>query len=141
MPSGFTIDTGRRIVLQCAWGIVLGPRMVEHARALGLDPRFEPSFMTISDLRRVTDMQATSEDVRELAAASPFGAGSLRVTIVSSDEMFGLSRMFELLREQKGDVMHISRDLDDALEWLGIVQHKQAIVATLGAAPVTSFDP
>ena len=140
MPSGYTIDVSRRIVLQSAWGIVRGARLVDHDRMLGADPNFDPSFMAIGDLRRVSEILASSADIRRLVKSSPFGAGSRRVVLASSDEAFGLSRMFELLRDGRMESLYVTRDFDDALRWLGVVQHKAAILSALDAPPMVTTD-
>ena len=140
MPRSYSIDTARRIVVSRGWGVLTGPGLLEHSRSLAADARFDSSFMHLYDLRRVTDIQASSKDLATLAGVSPFGVDARRVSIAASDLAYGLSHMFEMLGERKGDTMHVTRDLDAALLWLGMVQHADAIVAALEGAPDVSFE-
>ena len=141
MPCGYTIDAGRRLVLGRGWQDVTGTMLVEYSNALGRDPMFERAFMQLFDFRRTLDLRLESHDVRTIAGVTPFGPGSRRVSLVATDLAFGLARMYEMLRDESGDALHVTRDLDDALLWLGIVQHKAAIVAALAAPPDVTVGP
>lgn len=70
-------------------------------------------------LAHVTRVELTSEELRRLAGRSIFSPASRRAAVASSDVVFGLSRMFEILRETLGETgIRVFRNLDDALDWV-----------------------
>ena len=76
-------------------------------------------FSQLMDLTQVTNVEFGTEDLRRLAQRSIFSPDSRRAILVSSDVVFGLSRMFEIFRETLGETgIRVFRNLDDALEWV-----------------------
>lgn len=119
MPGSYTIFPESRLVYSRAWDVLTPAVLLAHSRALAGDPRFQPSFAQLSDLRDVTEVTVSGEDIREAAEASPFGAGARRAIIVSSDLIFGMTRMYEALRENVSEDLMVFRDVPSALHWLG----------------------
>jgi hypothetical protein len=61
----------------------------------------------------------TGEDVRELASKTVFSPQSRRAFLVSGDLAFGLARMFEILRDAKGEFgIRVFREKEDTLNWV-----------------------
>ena len=56
------------------------------------DPDFDPNFSEIADLAMSAD------DVRGLAQKDIFSPHSRRAIVVPNDNIFGLARMYEILR-------------------------------------------
>ena len=140
MPSAYTIDQTRSIVLSRGWGVITEHELLAHARALAADPRFEPHFCQLADLRDVTSVQVTSATIRQLVHLSPFGAGARRALVGSTDIVYGMARMFQIMRDESPDDIQVFRDLDAALEWLGIAGAKDALLAALSeASPTPEF--
>lgn len=110
MPISYRVDTSLRLVFSRAWGVVTDGEMLSHSLALRADPRFEPDFKHWLDAGAVTDLQLTSEVVRRLAAQTPFGPGSRRAVVASADFVFGMSRMFQLLRDDTPGQLSVFRD-------------------------------
>jgi len=135
MPGGYSIEPNRSIVLSRAWGVLEDRELLAHARALAADPRFKPHFRQISDFRDVTDFHLTDQVIREMVYLSPFGAGARRALVVGTDVAFGLARMFQILREQSPDEIAIFRDMDKALEWLGVSEEREILLSALSKAP------
>ena len=93
--------------------------LLAHQEKLLADPDFSSDFSQFMDLTHVTKVELTNEELRRLAAGSIFSSASRRAILVSSDLVFGLSRMFEIFREtlvEKG--IRVFRNLDDALDWV-----------------------
>ena len=42
------------------------------------------------------DVQFTASTIREMVRLNPFGAGARRALVVTSDELFGMARMYQL---------------------------------------------
>src|SRR5439155_21230590 len=105
-----------------AWGVVTGAELIAHAHALAADPRFHPALRQLSDLREATLDQVETATIAQVASLSPFGQGSHRAIVVPGDLAYGLSRMFEILREPVPDEIHVCRSLTEACTWLGVSQ-------------------
>ena len=119
MPSSYTILPESRFVYTRGWGVVTDAMVLAQARALKSDPRFQPSFAQLYDLREAT-LAFTSAGVREVALVSPFGVGARRAFVTgSSDSLFGMVRMYEALREPARDEVMGFHDVHEALRWLG----------------------
>ncbi len=120
MPVSYRIDRERRIVFTEASGVVTDSELIEFQKQLRDDPEFEPDFHQLSDCRAIDEVGVTSEGVQEAASRSPFGQGSLRAIVVSSDVAFGMARMFENLRHEAQDEVRVFRNAQEARRWLGL---------------------
>jgi hypothetical protein len=141
MPVAFTVDTRRRLVLSRGWAVVTDRELLIHARALAADPRFEPSCLQLTDLRQVSSLKITVEGVHQMALVSPVGAGARRAILVGTDEVYGVARMFQMLREGQPDHVQIFRELNGALAWLGVLDQKESLLLALASAPTLLTDP
>lgn len=135
MPCSYTIDLARSLVLSRGWGVLTDGELLAHVRALTVDPRFVRHFHQLADLRDVTDVEVTASTVREMARLNPYGDGSRRAVVVTSDVLFGMARMYQILRDEPTDQLEIFRKLDDALRWLGILKAKEELIAALYQMP------
>jgi hypothetical protein len=135
MPGAYTIDLARSLVLSRGWGVLTDRELLAHVRALTDDPRFAPHFHQLADLRDVTDVQFTGSTIRKMVRLNPFWAGARRALVVTSDEIFGMARMYQLLRDEWPDELQIFRKMDDALQWLGIADAKEELLLALSQAP------
>jgi len=135
MPFAFTIDTSRRLVLSRGWGVLNDRELVAHVRALAQDPRFRPDLHQLCDFIDVTDVRVTAAGVREMTGLKPFGAGARRAFAVSSDVAYGMARMYQIMREDAPDEVEVFRDIDAALEWLGVAAAKAELLRTLSELP------
>lgn len=135
MPGGYSIDPARSLVLSRAWDVLTGADLSRHARILAADPGFKLNFNQLCDYRDVKEIRADAAAIRELAALNPFGAGARRALIVSSDVVFGMARMYQILTESSPDEFEVFRDLDEALKWLGVADEKAELLRALSEAP------
>jgi hypothetical protein len=120
MPATYRLDLGNRVVWSRGWGVVTDEELQAHSRALGADPRFEPSFRQLQDLTDVGEPIVTPTGLRILAQLNPFGKNARRAVLVADDVTFGLARMHEMLRGASGDELQVFRDRAAAVEWLGL---------------------
>jgi hypothetical protein len=119
MPTFYKIDKERRLVMSTYSGVLAIADALGHQKNLLDDPDFDPSFSQLFDVTHVTDVRLTAEDVRTLAQRTVFSPDSRRAILVSNDLQFGLSRMFGVIRETKGEKgIRVFRKLEDALEWV-----------------------
>ena len=135
MPGAYTIDLARSLVLSRGWGVLTDRELLAHVRALTADPRFARHFRQLADLRDVTEVQFTASTIREMVRLNPFWAGARRALVVTSDVVFGMARMYQLLRDESPDELQIFRKVDDALQWLGIADAKEELLLALSQAP------
>ncbi len=119
MPSFYKIDRERRVVMTTFSGVLTFVDAMGHQEKLRNDPEFDASYSQLFDVTHVTEVQLSADDVRRLAHANVFSAGSRRAILVDSDLKFGFARMFEVLRNTMGEKgIRVFRKLDDALEWV-----------------------
>ena len=135
MPCGYIIDLARSLVLSRGWGIVTDRELLAHVRALTIDPRFVRNLHQLADLRDVTDVEVTAATIRKMASLNPYGDGSRRAVVVTSDLLFGMARMYQILRDEPTDELEIFRTLDDALRWLEILDANEELLSALSQVP------
>ena len=135
MPVSFAIDRDRTLVLSRAWGVLTDRQLIGAARALAADPGFQPHFRQLADLHAVTSVQVSGAGIRSMARVVPFGRGSRRAIVVSSDAAYGLARMFETLRSDLADEVEVFRSLEAALAWLKLTDAKDDLLVALAQAP------
>ncbi len=119
MPFFYKIDKERKLVMSTAAGELIKDEVLTLQDQLRKDPDFDPNFSQLSDLTHVTAMNITGAEMQELAERTAFSPKARRAVIASNDLAFGLARMFEQIREAKGDLgIRVFRKLEDALDWI-----------------------
>ena|SRR6266849_8182320 len=119
MPFFYKIDKERRLVMSTAAGVLTKAEVLSLQDQLLKDPDFDPSFSQLSDLTHVTGFEITGADMQELAARTVFSPESRRAVIVNTELAYGMSRMFGIFRESKGERgIRVFRKLEDALDWI-----------------------
>jgi len=98
----------------------LGDRdLLELAGHIARDPEVEPDFSLLIDLREAHGDAVTGAGVRSLSARPlVLSLESRRAVVVPSDSGFGMARMYELLRGERGGGMRVFRDFDEARRWI-----------------------
>ena len=122
MPASYLIDAVAGIVYSRAWAVLTDEQIAAHASALRNDPRFDPGFRQIVDFRELTDIRVSTEGVRGVAQVNPFRRDARRAFVVASEEAFGLIRMFGAYTDSNPEQFRIFRDLENALEWIGLAR-------------------
>jgi hypothetical protein len=75
----------------------------------------------ISDFTEVISFQVTAQAIGQLAAHSPLVPdGFQRIVVAPQDQVFGMTRMFEMLGSPTRDKVHIVRTVTEAFILLGI---------------------
>ncbi len=135
MPGTFTIVEARSLVLSRGWGVITEQELLEHVTALRADPRFKPHFHQLGDLRDATGYAGTTATIRRMAQLSPFGSGSRRAVVAGTDVIYGMMRMFQILRDDLPDEIEVFRDLVAAFEWLGLMAERDELNSILRRPP------
>ena len=126
MPITYQIDeTAGRVTLQFSETVTDADLMATFHR-LYHDPRHRVGMGELTDCREVGRVEITSEGLQRLAEATggmldgPAMAWKVAVVVPpDSDLLFGLSRMYELLREGSPEHVRVFRDMAEAERWLG----------------------
>lgn len=141
MSGAYTIDLERSLVRSRGWGVLTDRELLAHARALTVDPHFAPNFRQLADLREVTDVQITAATIKEMVRLNPFWAGARRALVITNDVLFGMARMYQILKDESPDELQIFRNMEDALQWLGLADAKAEELSALSKAPpITRLD-
>jgi hypothetical protein len=105
-------------------GIVPDDEFLSSYRSFLEDPRFDPSFNLLVDLRRTSSTPRSSGALRTLAQfiRGVFRHNAVRpkVAVIAPEDLsFGLARMYEAFSESVLWEFAVFRAADAALAWLG----------------------
>ena len=120
MAYSYRIDADRRFVLTRAWGTLASGDIAQHRVRLRADPAFDAEYSQLVDLRAVTEVEATPEEIAFLARDPLFAAGARRAIVAASPAVFGLARMFGTYAESAEQNVHVFADMDKACAWLDL---------------------
>ena len=119
MPVGYKIDKEHKLVMSTAYGVVTREDILFHQQRLSADPDFSRNFSQLADFTRMAKLEINSTDIASFAAKNVFAPQARRAIIVPDDESFGLARMFEILRDVKGeDGIRVFRSVEEGLDWI-----------------------
>ena len=117
MPARYVIDRQDRTVRTVFSGVLTRNEVAEQARKLGDDPDFDPAFSELVDLTAASEVRLGNEDFRMLAQVDPFHPESKRAFVVLSAAIYGVTRMFQLLRDSSANIA-IFKTTEEAVAWL-----------------------
>jgi hypothetical protein len=118
MPVSYTIDRKNKLVIATATGVLSADDIWQFRREIVRDPDFDPNLSQLGVLSDC-DIDLTADEVRILAGTSLFSLHSRRALVGTSPEVYGLARMFEIVRGLRGDQhIRVFRTRDEALAWL-----------------------
>lgn len=119
MSAFYRIDKERRLVLSSGVGSLTKEDILRHMNLLSLDPDFSADFCQLMDFRQITTVEFGPEEVREFAERNIYSPKARRAILVKNDLEYGLARMFEILRETKGEPgIRVFRSLNEAMDWV-----------------------
>ena len=122
MPFHFDVDPNRKCVIATAYGAFDDADMREMIQRYATHPDIVPGSVSLVDLRGVADYRITAECIREMA---DFTVGRptrfrKRAIVAADDLQFGMSRMYQMLRDGTPAEQRLFRDVDEARRWLEI---------------------
>jgi hypothetical protein len=128
-------DSEHRVLL-----ITLG-KIVTEASALATYTAVEQFIAAegphsgITDLSGVEKLNVSSDFIRFLAAKPPMiPDGMSRIAVAPRTDIYGVSRMFQLLRDSRGSYLEVVRTLKEAFELLGMESpHFKTVAFVTGA--------
>jgi hypothetical protein len=114
-----TLDAAARVVILQVDGELGDEDLMGLADTLAKTPDLDADFSLLIDLRQADGRGVTAEGVRALAShALVLSPDSRRGVVVPSDLGFGMARMYEMLRSQRGGATRVFRDFDEARRWV-----------------------
>jgi len=115
------VDKARRIIISEATGALTDEDVLRYTEWVRSDPALR-EFDMLMDLRAVAKVEVTPEGLRESALLIPSASEAeerYRIAIVAgSDLVYGMARMYEMLREGAVGEVRIFRDMEEAKAWL-----------------------
>jgi hypothetical protein len=126
LPVSYVIDKQNKLVVATVTGVLTLDEVLATRRQLMSDPDFDPSLSQLADLSAVTELDLTAVELKMLAETSPFSLTSRRAFVGERPEVYGLARMYSIMRGLRGDQeIHVFRTRDAALAWV-LKKHKAA---------------
>ena len=122
MPVISQVDSSLGVVFSMFQGVVTQEDIWSQVERLNTDPAFQPSFNHLVDTRGATRFDVSEEGMHMVSSHSVFNEKSRRAIVAEKDVMFGVARMYQLLREthKKPDQVRIFRTMEEARRWLGL---------------------
>ncbi len=122
MPITSQIDSSLGVVFSKFQGVVTPEDISAQVESFKTDPAFQPSFNHLIDTRGATRFDISSSGMRAVSMHSIFNEKSRRAIVAEKDEMFGIARMYQLLRDaqEKPDQVQVFRTMAEARRWLGL---------------------
>jgi hypothetical protein len=103
VSAEFFIDVERRMVFSKATGVLTVGDVLDQMDKLTHHPDFQPEWNQIMDMRNVTAIELSGDDIKKLATRNIFVAPSRRAMLVTPGLQFGLGRIFATYREFAGE--------------------------------------
>jgi len=123
MPITFTVSAEDNLIRTVAVGKIRFDDIVSYVKEQMSHPDIRPGMHELVDMREAT-LDLSYDKMRQLVESiEPFNeqVGEARCALVSNrDISFGFARMYEMMAEQTGVETRAFREIDPALEWLGI---------------------
>lgn len=121
MGTFLSIDEKKQILLIRFEGVVTDEVILEryaHVRKWFAEHGY---CGNISDFTNVSSFQVTGHAISLLASNAPLVPESyVRVLVAPQDEVYGLSRMFQMMGSDRGNRVDIVRNIDEAYLLAGI---------------------
>ena len=121
MPATYCIDPSIPMIFSQAYGVVTEAEILDHRRRLSDDPEFHPSFSQLIDLQDVTKVALSMAEMRIVANyTNIFSEESRRAMVAREDAVFGMARMYQMLRDEGPEEIMVFREMPEARRWLGL---------------------
>jgi hypothetical protein len=118
MGMSYGIDRERRLVRSRMWGAVSTADFMDLTSRIVVDPRFEPDFRALGDLREVTVLAGDALTFGSLASSQVYVPGTRRATVASQDEVVEMLQLFAGYSARFGQVLRVFTDMEEAEHWV-----------------------
>jgi hypothetical protein len=122
MAIHFTVFPDLNLLLSEFEGVVNPVELLAWYEALRSHDEFRTDIRQLADFRRNVPEAWTADEMKRVLEMEPFGEGARRAFVGPSDVVFGLARMYASFSDTlgRGGNIEAFRDMDEALEWLGV---------------------
>lgn len=120
MAFEYRIDPLRGIVFATGRGSLTAAEIESVLRRIRRDDQFRSDLPALIDLSGVANLDVSAAEVRDVARNDPFGPGSRRAIVAPTDAVYGVARMYQMLRDDVGEEIEIFRTTPEARHWLGL---------------------
>ena len=123
MPVTYEINADAGVILVRAYGAVTPVEFHTNRVKLQDDPENRPGLKYLVDLRDVQRFAMSADDIERLAddRTSHFiEPGTPLAIVADSDEGFGLSRMYQIMRGTAGEEIQVFSNIEGAEAWLAL---------------------
>jgi hypothetical protein len=121
MPVTYQLDKTKGAIHTKCFGFVTLEEVLDHFQALQKDPDCPPCLNVLVDLCEITsdpasdDLRTVSDEIGRMLATIRLNACAV---VVSSDHLFGMSRMFTVFARDHFRATHVFRTFHNAEKWL-----------------------
>ena len=121
-------------------GTVDDTELLGTYNALISSPGYDASLNDLVDLRAVEKLDVTGDALRELARAFALVVDrrryrTRRAIVAPMDHVYGMARMYEILRSDAPEEIRVFRDMEAARAWLGAMASRGSPWVGTGADP------
>lgn len=124
MPISYYIDEDLGVVFTTASEVLTENELLEHKRKLISDPKFQPGFVELSDVRSISDLEISASGLERFVEQDESDSERLKgfklAIVVSGALEFGMGAMYEMMSRENDKDVRIFRDIRVAKEWLQI---------------------
>lgn len=119
MPVVLKIDPQRKVVYSTFYGEVTDAELLDHGKAIGSDPDFNPEFSEIVDFTSVTNA-AVSERALAALAANPslFKSSVLHIVVAPTEALFQLVSKYKDFAQSSRPNLFVVRTRSEAYQLL-----------------------
>src|SRR5262245_58655947 len=114
----YQIDPVRHRIYITMADRVDGAEVLQAQRRMAAEPAFDPTLARLIDLTAVAVFDVSADVVRTLAAQSVTAHDTRRAIVAKQALLVGLSRMFQILNEEKPGEVRIFEQVEAAERWL-----------------------
>ena len=107
-------------VFSTASAVVTSEELLDQQRRLIADTDFRSHFDQLADFPKVERFEVDAKEVPSLAINNPFGVGSRRAFVVTSQVIYGIVRMFDVYTDQSQSELQLFDDFSAAVVWLNL---------------------
>ena len=112
------IDESLELVVISFEGEITDSEIFEASLSIKSNPKHRPYFNQLVDMLAVTSGEVSRMGLHRIMHMNLFGIGSRRAIVADSDLLFGMSRMFEILRQEGKEEIQVFHTLEEAELWL-----------------------
>jgi hypothetical protein len=125
MPHHFEFDSEHKILRLVLEGEIAGEEFVRLSAEIRAQAERLRPLAGITDGGGITSFNVSSQILRSAALeGSPYPSPTLRYIVASSDYLFGLARMYELIGNHSDERLQVVHKMEEALAELGAATAK-----------------